>query len=380
MRHHPIALLLCLALASTAAAQQAEPQGEPVPEKVFKAIEVKLKPPVLVEATPDQRLEAYRIQLHEALKIGLQAEKDYPNAPNLHELRLQMYTISDAMSQQLQDPNAHKIKLAVAERIVESNAPLIHRYQADVILLTDKIASMPAQQIRAELMQFMARYLQSEVEVRAKLLCLLLAGENNVDALQKNLVKNLKDRHLDSPGVRAVLRAVGEHPDEGQLLKAQLTTLDGKTLRLPDDLKGKVVVLDFWATWIPDAEQFAQELKKLEKTFAGKDVVIVGISLDKAADKALVARFARENLCTWTQTFSGKYIDDPLAVKTGLIAADLNVVNPVPNRWVIGKDGRVVSDAASGTQGEPDRLETIVRKALEGPEAPEPAAPAEKRS
>jgi peroxiredoxin len=58
-----------------------------------------------------------------------------------------------------------------------------------------------------------------------------------------------------------------------------LPDLDGKKVSL-SDLKGKIVVLDFWATWCHSCKETSQELERLHKKYKGGEVFIMGISMD----------------------------------------------------------------------------------------------------
>lgn len=58
-----------------------------------------------------------------------------------------------------------------------------------------------------------------------------------------------------------------------------LQDLDGQNVSL-SGLKGKVVVLDFWATWCPPCRASLPGVEKLHQTYAGRGLVILGIALD----------------------------------------------------------------------------------------------------
>jgi peroxiredoxin len=63
-----------------------------------------------------------------------------------------------------------------------------------------------------------------------------------------------------------------------------LPTLSGKSLNLAS-LKGKVVILDFWAQWCEPCKEELPQLEKLAKKLGG-DVVIVGVNIDKQRENA----------------------------------------------------------------------------------------------
>lgn len=206
--------------------------------------------------------------------------------------------------------------------------------------------------------------LQVPSQVAEQALGPALAGEGGTKGLFGNLAGNLERNHLDETDVRAVLRAMGRHPDVGKVFKAELTTLSGEKIKLPDDTRGQVVVLDFWGTWVPDAPAFARQVRRIHQTYGEKGVRVIGISLDEKSDLEDLKAFIKKYNLDWTHTFSGKYATDPTALKYGLLAREMEVVNPIPNRWVIGRDGKVISDAATDTPEDPGRLERLVKQAL----------------
>lgn len=62
----------------------------------------------------------------------------------------------------------------------------------------------------------------------------------------------------------------------------ELQDLDGKTVRL-SDFKGKVVILDFWATWCPPCRAEIPGFIELQKKYQAQGLAIVGVSVDQAS-------------------------------------------------------------------------------------------------
>ena len=78
---------------------------------------------------------------------------------------------------------------------------------------------------------------------------------------------------------------VSPHKNQTSLKKQKappfaLKDLNGKTVRLTD-YKGKVVLLDFWATWCPPCRMSTPALVRLNEKMQNKNVVVLGISLDE---------------------------------------------------------------------------------------------------
>src|SRR3954447_16082074 len=82
-----------------------------------------------------------------------------------------------------------------------------------------------------------------------------------------------------------------------------LQTLDGKTINI-SSLKGKVVLLDFWATWCVPCRKALPELKELRHQKAGKPLVVISVSADE--DRKAVEEFVRANGMDWPQAWDGQ--------------------------------------------------------------------------
>jgi thiol-disulfide isomerase/thioredoxin len=106
-----------------------------------------------------------------------------------------------------------------------------------------------------------------------------------------------------------------------------LQTLDGKTVTR-DSLKGKVVLLDFWATWCGPCLMALPELKDLRQKNAGQPLVIVSVSVDE--DKKTVQEFASKHGMDWTQTWDGQ-----------MKAVSAFRVDSFPSYVILDSEGRI---------------------------------------
>ncbi len=75
-------------------------------------------------------------------------------------------------------------------------------------------------------------------------------------------------------------------------------TQNGKIVHLTD-LKGKVVLLDFWATWCGPCRETIPHVEALYKKYKDKGVVVIGVNLDKASGRAAVSQFIKNNGMTY---------------------------------------------------------------------------------
>jgi thiol-disulfide isomerase/thioredoxin len=135
-----------------------------------------------------------------------------------------------------------------------------------------------------------------------------------------------------------------------------VTTLDGQRISL-DDLKGKVVLIDFWATWCGPCREALPHLRDIARKFQGQPLVILSVSLDSEVNQW--KDFVAKNGMTWMNCRDGRF-DGPIAKMFG--------VQAIPHTFTIDADG-VLQDEHIGDAAIEGKLKKQIARARELQEA-----------
>ncbi|MCE0483578.1 MAG: TlpA family protein disulfide reductase [Methylacidiphilales bacterium] len=145
-------------------------------------------------------------------------------------------------------------------------------------------------------------------------------------------------------------RASAAGTDANGQIDLKVTAVDGNQIDL-SKLRGKVVLLDFWATWCPPCRAEVPNVVAAYNKYHDQGFEIIGISLDE--NKNALLSFTKENGMVWPQYFDGKGWDNSISGRFG--------INSIPAMWLINKKGVLVT-----TNGRED-LAGQVEKLLKEP-------------
>lgn len=134
-----------------------------------------------------------------------------------------------------------------------------------------------------------------------------------------------------------IVEAVGvAKPAAGRLIDITWKDATGKVVRLSDYAKGKVLFLNFWATWCPPCRREIPDIVELSREMAS-DVVVVGISLDDGVDaKTKVTKFATDKGITYINIVPGQQLHTKSIAEAYSIIAPINAI---PTTLIFDRQG-----------------------------------------
>ncbi len=166
-----------------------------------------------------------------------------------------------------------------------------------------------------------------------------------------------------SPKDPSYLRA--QHFAENPALSAskmapvfEVVALDGTHFNL-DAMGGRVVLIDFWATWCGPCKEELPQMKKIAKEFAGEPLVIISVSWD--SDETKWKDFITKNEMTW---FQYRDADHKLTDRFG--------INSIPHYFTIDSDGVLTSEMLGSGSDVEGKLKKLIARAKAKPAPPQP--------
>ena len=119
----------------------------------------------------------------------------------------------------------------------------------------------------------------------------------------------------------------------------QLQDVDGKTVR-SSDFKGKVVILDFWATWCGPCRMELPGFVELQKKYEKQGLAVIGVSVDQISPGE-VKKFAQK---------SG--VNYPVVLADARATQDFGGIEAIPTTFVIDREGRIAKQHQGFTEKE----------------------------
>jgi thiol-disulfide isomerase/thioredoxin len=183
-------------------------------------------------------------------------------------------------------------------------------------------------------------------------------------AMEQEYLRQLEKYQPAAVEAHLALLAASDIPDlaalgTGQLaihalkttpMELKFTALDGTEVDLAK-LRGKVVLIDCWATWCVPCIKELPNIKAARAKWGDKGFTVVGISFDRIADREKLVKFVADEKLDWPHWFNEAGGKNPFGTKYN--------IRSIPATFLLGKDGRLVTTETHG-----EKLDEALTKLL----------------
>ena len=323
-----------------------------IPSEEFDAFRGKVQIPGPASLSQSQKTESYK----DILATGGILETNYPLAGQLQHIRAWMLIAAKWLAVTAGDKAYDEQALAIAGRILGANPTDASGLLADYVVTCGQLSKMePHSKGGAALIQdFVSRHELVSDRWAVELLAVLLTYDNAAENLRPQRVSELRDLVVNRPSsmVYGFLREFCDvdyaYDRNVQPVRLQLTRMDGQPLVLPDDLLGKVVILQFWTAAHPPIPLKGEWNSRDALPYTGlasyppDGVVVVGVNLDR--NRAQAEALLKKGLYPdWIHTYSGSGWDDK--------SARLFDVESLPKVVILNRYGEIAMARASRAVG-----------------------------
>ena len=155
------------------------------------------------------------------------------------------------------------------------------------------------------------------------------------EAVLKRALKNVKGK--DPQLQNSVEQALALLPFRSHPIDLEFEAADGTPVDLAQ-MRGQVIVVDFWASWCPPCRHESPDLVELYQKYRADGLQIIGISLDES--RAKMEAFAEKVGMDWPHYFDGRGWRNRISTRFA--------ISSIPAVWVIDRDGYLVNAKARG--------------------------------
>lgn len=314
----------------------AAPADKAAADKAWKDLETASRPPVppkdwASRAPTDDEREAFSQQIGKAALDAAAQAKDFYTTYPAHEKALEAQKkekkLLETAARHGQNGSLEKLEDNPSLSEEEKFAVRLNKVHSEALKQREKGTAAVLVEFEKGLRNLLKDYPQRPEGYQQLLMLAKNSDTEKAKEIYTEIMASPADDEVKAQA-RAALKVMGAL---GQPFEMSFTSVEGKEVDMKD-LKGKVVLIDFWATWCGPCVAELPNVKKVYEKYHDKGFEIVGISFDK--NKNALTSFLAQNEMTWPQYFDGQGWGNKFGIEYNITS--------IPAMWLVDKKGLLV--------------------------------------
>jgi thiol-disulfide isomerase/thioredoxin len=261
-------------------------------------------------------------------------------------------TVSAAIQSGNYDGGVDRLEAFYKQIVREVDNPTLHAYvkfryisaeygRRLAASVNDPKADIPKLQEKwlADLSGYVREYPTTPDAAEAMLQLAIAEEFAGKDSDAERWYRNIVEQFPQDPRAAKARGALTRLGSVGKSIALRGTSVTGQTIDLAS-LKGKTVLVHYWATWCEPCKDDLKTLRTLQEKYKAKGFTLIGIALDN--DKSSVTQYLRTDNLPWPQLYEDGGLDSRFANEMGILT--------LPTMFLIDAQGKVVNRAVLAGQ------------------------------